>query len=96
MSKSKKSNINSGFTSVFMSKLKEQSFLIILMLGLLYYQNNLMKERVTFWQNQFEKQQAEIESTSKDDKQILIDRIKYLQDQRDKYVEESLNDLKNK
>ena len=96
MSKSKKSNINSGFTSVFMSKLKEQSFLIILMLGLLYYQNNLMKERVSFWQNQFEKQQAEIESTSKDDKQILIDRIKYLQDQRDKYVEESLNDLKNK
>jgi hypothetical protein len=96
MSKGKNSNINSGFTGVFLSKLKEQSFLIILMLGLLYYQNNLMEERVTFWQNQFENQQAEIEATTKEDKQILIDRIKYLQDQRDKYVEESLNDLKNK
>jgi hypothetical protein len=66
------------------------------MLGLLYYQNRLMEDRVTFWQNQFEKQQLEIESTSKEDKQLLLDRIKYLQDERDKYVEESLNELKNK
>ena len=55
-----------------------------------------MEDRVTFWQNQFEKQQLEIESTSKEDKQLLLDRIKYLQDERDKYVEESLNELKNK
>ncbi len=95
---SEDNNINgpSRFTDVFMSKLKEQSFLIILMLGLLYYQNRLMEERVTFWQNQFEKQQLEIETDTKEDKQILIDRIKYLQDQRDKYVEESLDGLKNK
>ena len=87
-------NSNSGFIEVFMSKLKEQSFLIILMIGLLYYQNSLMEERVYFWQNQFEKQQDKIESENKEDKQILMDRIKYLQEQRDKYVEESLNDLK--
>jgi hypothetical protein len=90
-----KSN-SSGFFDVFLSKLKEQSFIIILMLGVIYYQNGLMNERVSFWQSQFEKQQNEIESTSKEDKQILIKRIEYLQDQRDKYVEESLNDLKNK
>ena len=53
-----------------------------------------MEDRVTFWQNQFEKQQLEIESTAKEDKQLLLDRIKYLQDERDKYVEESLNELK--
>ena len=96
MSKNNKTKGASRFTDVFMSKLKEQSFLIILMLGLLYYQNRLMEDRVTFWQNQFEKQQLEIESTAKEDKQLLLDRIKYLQDERDKYVEESLNELKNK
>ena len=84
----------SGFFDVFISKLKEQSFIIILMLGVIYYQNGLMNERVSFWQNQFEKQQNEIESTTKEDKQILLKRVEYLQDQRDKYVEESLNDLK--
>jgi hypothetical protein len=90
-----KSN-TSGFFDVFISKLKEQSFIIILMLGVIYYQNGLMNERVSFWQNQFEKQQNEIELTTKEDKQILLKRVEYLQDQRDKYVEESLNDLKNK
>lgn len=94
MAKKNKLSNNPRFTEVFMSKLKEQSFLIILMLCLLYYQNRLMEERVTFWQNEFEKQQLEIESTTKEDKQLLIDRIKYLQDQRDKYVEESLIELK--
>jgi hypothetical protein len=86
----------SGFFDVFISKLKEQSFIIILMLCVIYYQNGIMNERVSFWQNQFEKQQNEIESTTKEDKQILLKRVEYLQDQRDKYVEESLNDLKNK
>jgi hypothetical protein len=96
MSGNNTSNSTSGFFDVFISKLKEQSFIIILMLGVIYYQNGLMNERVSFWQNQFEKQQSEIEATSKEDKQILMKKIEYLQDQRDKYVEESLNELKNK
>jgi len=32
-----------GFTDVFLSKLKEQSFVIILMLGVIYYQHRLME-----------------------------------------------------
>jgi hypothetical protein len=96
MSKDISKSNSSGFFGVFISKLKEQSFIIILMLGVIYYQNGLMNERVSFWENQFEKQQNEIESTEKEDKQILLERVEYLQDQRDKYIEESLNDLKNK
>ena len=88
-----KKNTTSRFIDVFMDKLKEQSFIIILMLCVIYYQNGLMEERVKFWQDQFQKQQNEIEGTTKEDKKILIDRVKYLQEQRDKYVEES---LKNK
>jgi len=96
MSGNNTNNSASGFFDVFISKLKEQSFIIILMLGVIYYQNGLMNERVSFWQNQFEKQQSEIESTSKEDKKILMERINYLQDQRDKYVEDAINELKNK
>ena len=94
MSEEIQKNTTSGFIDVFMNKLKEQSFIIILMLGVIYYQNGLMEERVKFWQDQFEKQQNEIEETTKADEKILIERINYLQEQRDKYVEESLTELK--
>ena len=83
-----------GFIDTFLSKLKEQSFIIILMLGVIYYQHDLMEERVSFWQSQYEKKDQLIDKTSKEDKDVLLDRIEYLQNQRDKYVEESLNELK--
>jgi hypothetical protein len=53
-----------------------------------------MEERVAFWQKQYEEKEAYIEQTTKDDKQILLDRIEYLQSERDKYVEDAINELK--
>jgi hypothetical protein len=41
-------------------------------------------------------QKEYIETTTKQDKQILLERVKYLQDQRDKYVEDAINELKTK
>jgi len=79
-----------------MSKLKEQSFTILVMVAVVYYQHRLMEERVAYWQTQYQDQQIYIEKTTQDDKAIMLDRIKYLQEQRDKYVEESLNELKGK
>ena len=84
----------SGFADTFLSKLKEQSFVILLMLGVIYYQHRLMEERVAFWQKQYEEQKLYIQTTNENDKQILLERIKYLQDQRDKYVEDAINELK--
>ena len=86
----------SGFADVFLSKLKEQSFVIVLMLGVIYYQHRLMEERVTFWQKQYEEKEAYIEQSNKEDKQILLERIKYLQDQRDKFVETTIEEAKTK
>ena len=86
----------SGFADVFLSKLKEQSFVIILMLGVIYYQHRLMEERVAFWQNQYEEKEAYIEQNNKEDKQVLLERIKYLQDQRDKFVETTIEEEKTK
>ena len=85
-----------GFTDTFVSKLKEQSFTILIMVGVIYYQHRLMEERVAYWQKQYEDQRSYIEKTVQDDKVIMLDRIQYLQDQRDKYVEDAINELKEK
>jgi len=91
---SENTNPISGFADTFLSKLKEQSFVILIMLGVIYYQHRLMEERVAFWQKQYEEQKIYIQTTNETDKQILLDRINYLQDQRDKYVEDAINELK--
>ena len=85
-----------GFTDTFFSKLKEQSFTIVLMIGIIWYQGKMMEERVAYWQKLYEEQKTYIQQTDKEDKQILLDRIEYLQEQRDKYVEDAINELKTK
>jgi exosome complex RNA-binding protein Rrp4 len=86
----------SGFADTFLSKLKEQSFTIVLMIGIIWYQGRMMEERVAYWQKLYEEQKAYIQQTTQDDKQVLLDRIKYLQDQRDKYVDDAIEELKTK
>jgi hypothetical protein len=66
------------------------------MVGVIWYQGKLMEERVAYWQKLYEDQKAYVQETAKEDKQILLDRIKYLQEQRDKYVEDAINELKTK
>jgi exosome complex RNA-binding protein Rrp4 len=85
-----------GFMGTFLSKLKEQSFTIILMVGIIWYQGRMMEERVAYWQKLYEEQKAYIQETTKEDRNDMEEKIKYLQDQRDKYVEEALNELKDK
>jgi len=85
-----------GFMDVFFSKLKEQSFTILIMVGVIWYQGRMMEERVAYWQKLYEEKESYIETTTKEDKTILLERLKYLQDQRDKYVEDAINKLKTK
>ena len=92
----KQENTVTGFADTFLSKLKEQSFTIIIMVGIIWYQGKLMEERVAYWQKLYEDQKAYVQETAKEDKQIMLDRIKYLQEQRDKYVEDAINELKTK
>jgi hypothetical protein len=86
----------SGFADAFLSKLKEQSFTIIVMVGIIWYQGRMMEERVAYWQKLYEENESYIEQTTNEDKEVLLERIKYLQDQRDKYVEDAINELKDK
>ena len=85
-----------GFMDVFFSKLKEQSFTILIMVGVIWYQGRMMEERVAYWQKLYEEKESFIETTTKEDKTILLERLKYLQDERDKYVEDAINKLKTK
>ena len=85
-----------GFTDVFLSKLKEQSFTIVVMIGVIWYQGRMMEERVAYWQKLYETKEAYIEQTVKEDKAIMLGRINYLQDQRDKYCEDAIDELKSK
>ena len=85
-----------GFMDVFFSKLKEQSFTILIMVGIIWYQGKMMEERVAYWQKLYEEKESYIQTTTKEDKTILLERLKYLQDQRDKYVEDAINKLKTK
>ena len=66
------------------------------MVGIIWYQGRMMEERVAYWQKLYEEKEAYIEQTSKEDREDLLERVKYLQDQRDRYVEESLDELKTK
>jgi exosome complex RNA-binding protein Rrp4 len=86
----------SGFADTFLSKLKEQSFTIIIMVGIIWYQGRMMEERVAYWQKLYEESKDYIQQTTKDDREELLQRINYLQDQRDKYVEDAINELKDK
>ena len=81
-----------GIMEVFLSKLKEQSFVIILMLGVIYYQHEMMEERVDFWQQQYEKKDDELQASEKADRDALAERVRYLQEQQDRLAELATGD----
>lgn len=85
-----------GFMDVFFSKLKEQSFTILIMVGVIWYQGRMMEERVAYWQKLYEEKESYIVTTNKEEKTILLERINYLQNQRDKDIENIINKLKTK
>lgn len=51
MNTTDKKNSNQTGLDIFLSKLKEQSFVIILMLGGLYYQNKIFEEQLEIMRN---------------------------------------------
>jgi hypothetical protein len=88
-------NSPSAFLDVFFSKLKEQSFIIILMIGVIYYQHRMMEERVRFWQQQSQEKEDYIEQVTLEEKNSLLKRCNYLQSERDKYATQLIELKKN-
>lgn len=78
----------SSGTDVFFSKLKEQSFTIILLVGILYYQNTNFNNQINEYKKMIDEKESLVLKLTEDERSRLLERTKYLQEQRDKYVEE--------
>jgi len=83
-----------GFTDTFFTKLKEQSFTIILLVGILYYQNMTFNRELEEYKKIINDKETIILKLTDDERQRLIERTEYLMEQRDKYVEELINESK--
>ena len=83
-----------NITDTFFSKLKEQSFTIILLVGILWYQNNTYKTTLADYKDQLDKKDQQIMKLVDEERQRMIDRNEYLMNQRDKYVDELITERK--
>lgn len=91
----KKEESNSGFTDVFLSKLKEQSFTIILMVGMLIYQNKVFNEQLDRSEKIIDQKQLYIDKLVEDQRQRSTLREQYLMQQRDSYVDDLIMEKAN-
>lgn len=83
-----------GFTEVFLDKLKEQSFTIVLMVGILVYQTVNKNAEIEKLEKQIEAKQEYIDKMFEDQRQRWQVREQYLLQQRDSYVEDLLENKK--
>ena len=75
----------------FFDKLKEQSFTIILLVGILYYQNMNFKIQLEEYKKMIDEKETLILKLTDEERDRMIERNQYLMEQRDKYVEELIN-----
>jgi len=75
-------------TDTFFTKLKEQSFTILLLVGILYYQNVNFNNQLNEYKKMIDEKESVVLKLTNEERERLLDRTKYLQDQRDKYVDE--------
>jgi 5,10-methylenetetrahydrofolate reductase len=81
-----------NYAEAFMNKLKEQSFTILILVGIMYYQNSLFTAQMNEYKQMIKSKEELILKLTDDERNRLLDREKYLMEQRDEFV----NDLKNR
>lgn len=85
--KSNKEKVGDSFTAIFIDKLKEQSFTILIMLLALYYQHNLwMAEREALSKEVDQKEERILQVVERE-RDKGIEREKQLEAQRDQFIE---------
>lgn len=83
-----------GYGDTFMSKLKEQSFTILILVGIMYYQNSLFTSQMNEYKNMIKAKEDLILKLTEEERQRLIDREKYLISQRDEFIQELKTKIK--
>ena len=86
---------NNNFVDTFLSKLKEQSFTIIILVGIMYYQNVLFTNQMNEYKKMIQDKEQLILKLTDDERSRLIDREKYLISQRDGFIDELKELVKN-
>lgn len=78
----------SGFADTFLSKLKEQSFTIIILVGIMYYQNVLFTNQMEEYKSMIKQKEDLILHLTDGERDRLLSREKYLMEQRDRFIED--------
>jgi len=78
---------SNNYADVFLNKLKEQSFTIVLLIGIMYYQNSIFTSQMNEYKLMIKSKEDLILKLTDDERQRLIDREKYLIEQRDGFIE---------
>ena len=76
----------SSVSSTFLDKLKEQSFTIILMIGGLYYQNQMFQQQLERYDANVKEKQEYIDKIVDAERERMIAREQYLMKQRDEFI----------
>ena len=77
-----------NYTDTFLSKLKEQSFTILILVGIMYYQNTLFTSQMNEYKQMIKSKEELILKLTEEERQRLIDREKYLIGQRDEFIQD--------
>ena len=72
----------------FLDKLKDQSFTIILMIGALYYQNQIFEKEIDRYDIVVKEKQEYINKIVDAERERMIEREKYLMAQRDMFIKQ--------
>jgi hypothetical protein len=83
-----------GYGNAFMSKLKEQSFTILILVGIMYYQNTLFNSQMNEYKQMIKAKEDLILKLTEEERQRLIDREKYLIEQRDEFIQDLKSRIK--
>ena len=81
-----------NFAETFLAKLKEQSFTILILVGIMYYQNKLFSDQMNEYKDMIKAKEDLILKLTDGERERLLAREKYLMEQRDEFIE----DLKHK
>ncbi len=73
--------------NTFLDKLKEQSFTIILMIGGLYYQNQMFQQQLERYDANVKEKQEYIDKIVDAERERMIAREAYLMKQRDEFIQ---------
>ena len=86
--------MKTGPVDTFINKLKEQSFTIILLVGIMYYQNVLFTNQMNEYKKMITEKEQLILKLTDDERNRLLEREKYLMQQRDEFIDDIKEKLK--